>query len=132
MSSIQSITKEDNYVIEIKSASGHTVLADEPISAGGQNKGMAPDEFIVAGLAACISATLKMYAQRKEWDLIAVNTSIKFVDSEKSGELPSIQSEIELVGNLDEKQRERLMIIAGRCPIHRVLEGGLEIKTITN
>ena len=129
MASIKSKTKDKNYELEIISETGHTVIADEPKDSGGQNKGMAPDEFIIAGLAACISATLKMYAQRKEWDLTAVNTSIKFIDAEMKNDLPSIQTDIQLEGNLDDKQKERLMVIAGKCPIHKMLTAGLEIKT---
>lgn len=129
MSSIQSKTKDKNYELEIHSSTGHTVIADEPIEAGGQNKGMAPDEFIIAGLAACISATLKMYAQRKEWDLQEVKTSIRFVDAEKKNEVPSIETEIELIGKLDSEQKERLMVIAGKCPIHKMLSTGLTINS---
>src|SRR5690554_4846191 len=129
MTSVQSKTKENNYEIEIKSASGHIIIADEPTELGGQNKGMEPTEFLIAGLAACTSATLKMYAQRKEWDLQEVNTTIKLIKSEKTGELPSVKSEVQLVGNLDEKQRERLMIIAGKCPVNKMLSGGLKIES---
>ncbi|RYM35127.1 OsmC family peroxiredoxin [Brumimicrobium glaciale] len=128
MTSIESQTKKSNYEIEIKSGSGHTVLADEPIASGGKNKGMAPDEFLIAGLAACISATLEMYAQRKEWDLQVVHTSIKFIDGEKSNDIPSIQTDIRLEGNLDEDQKKRLMVIAGKCPIHKMLTTGMEIN----
>jgi putative redox protein len=128
MTSIESKTKKSNYEIEIKSGSGHTVLADEPIASGGKNKGMAPDEFLIAGLAACISATLEMYAQRKEWDLQVVHTSIKFIDGEKSNDIPSIQTDIRLEGNLDEDQKKRLMVIAGKCPIHKMLTTGMEIN----
>lgn len=129
MTSIASKTKEKNYEVEIKSASGHTVFADEPTNLGGQNKGMEPTEFLIAGLAACTSATLKMYAQRKKWDLQAVNTNIELIKSEKSGELPSIINKVELIGNLDEKQRERLMVIANKCPVNRMLSGGLKIES---
>ena len=129
MSSIQSKTKGENYEIEIKSASGHTVIADEPKESGGQNKGMAPDEYVLAGLASCTSATLMMYAQRKEWDLKGVNISTKFIDAAKKGDLPTIQTDIQLEGDLDREQKERLLVIAGKCPIHKRLAAGLEINT---
>src|SRR5690554_3783088 len=129
MSSIQSKTKDKNYEVEIKSKSGHTLIADEPEDLGGENKGMSPDELIIAALAACTSATLKMYAQRKEWDLQEVKTSIKFVDAEKKNEVPSIETEIELIGKLDSEQKERLMVIAGKCPIHKMLSTGLTINS---
>jgi putative redox protein len=129
MSSIQSKTKSENYEVEIKSDSGHTLIADEPKELGGQNKGMSPDELIIAALAACTSATLKMYAQRKEWDLKEVRTNIKFIKGDKPGNLPTLQRDIELVGELDIKQRERLIVIAGKCPIHKLISGEVEINT---
>jgi putative redox protein len=129
MSSIQSKTKSENYEVEIKSDSGHTLIADEPKELGGQNKGMSPDELIIAALAACTSATLKMYAQRKEWDLKEVRTNIKFIKGDKPGDLPTMQRDIELEGELDIKQRERLIVIAGKCPIHKLISGEVEINT---
>ncbi|PKR81339.1 osmotically inducible protein OsmC [Brumimicrobium salinarum] len=129
MSSIQSKTKEENYEVTIETNSGHTVTSDEPKDVGGQNKGLVPDEFLIAGLAGCTSATLKMYAQRKEWDLQDVNMKIKFIEGEKKGDLPSIQTDIELIGDLDRAQKERLLVIAGKCPVHKMLTGGLTINT---
>ena len=129
MSSITSKTKNENYEIEIKSESGHTLIADEPKEVGGLNKGMSPDELIIAALAACTSATLKMYAQRKEWDLKEVHTQIKFIKGDKPGDLPTIQREIELEGDLDREQKERLMTIANKCPIHKLIAGEVEINS---
>jgi len=127
MSVITSKTKSENYEVEIKSDSGHTLIADEPIELGGRNKGMSPDELIITALAACTSATLKMYAQRKDWDLQEVRTNIKFIKGDKPGDLPTLQRAIELQGNLDLKQRERLIVIAGKCPIHKLITGEVEI-----
>ncbi|HZH86977.1 MAG TPA: OsmC family protein [Brumimicrobium sp.] len=129
MSSIQSKTKDKNYEVEIKSKSGHTLIADEPEDLGGENKGMSPDELIIAALAACTSATLKMYAQRKEWDLKGIKTNINFIKAEKTGDLPTIHRDIELEGDLDEKQKERLMFIANKCPIHKLIAGEVEINS---
>jgi len=129
MSAIQSKTKDENYAVEIKSASGHTIIADEPEKVGGQNKGMSPHELISSALAACTSATLKMYAQRKEWDLKGVNTTIKFSSDGKPGDLPNIQRGIELEGDLDKEQRERLLEIANKCPIHKLLVGEVKINS---
>jgi putative redox protein len=129
MSSIKTKTQNENYEIEIKSASGHTITADEPKELGGQNKGMSPNELIMAALAACTSATLKMYAQRKEWDLKEVHTDIKFISGDKPGSLPTIHRDIKLEGDLDREQKERLMTIANKCPIHKLLAGEVEINS---
>ncbi|WP_107039656.1 OsmC family protein [Brumimicrobium mesophilum] len=129
MSSIKSKTLNDNYEIEIKSISGHSITVDEPLSLGGQNKGMSPDELIIAALAGCTSATLKMYAQRKEWDLKEVHTDIQLIKGEKTGDLPSIHRDIVLEGDLDDKQKARLMIIADKCPIHKLISGQVQINS---
>lgn len=129
MVEIQSKTKSENYEIEISSESGHTIISDEPNDVGGLNKGMSPDELIIAALASCTSATVKMYAQRKEWDLQTVRTTIKMIKGEKPGDLPTIHREIKLEGDLDEKQRERILVIAGKCPVHKILSGNVEIDS---
>ncbi|PWH81349.1 OsmC family protein [Brumimicrobium oceani] len=129
MDATQSKTLEGNYALEIKSASGHTIIADEPEDLGGQNKGMSPYELIAAALAACTSATLEMYAQKKEWDLKGVKTNIKVIQGDRPADLPSIHREIELEGELDSKQKERLMTIANKCPIHKLLTGQIEINS---
>ena len=129
MVKIDSKTKNENYETEIISASGHTLTSDEPKDIGGQNKGMSPDELVIAALASCTSATLKMYAQRKEWDLKEVHTSIEMIKGEKSGDLPKIKRQIQLIGNLDEKQKERMMVIAGKCPVHKILSGNISIDS---
>lgn len=129
MVKIQSKTKSENYEIEITSDSGHTIISDEPKEVGGQNKGLSPDELIIAALASCTSATVRMYAQRKGWDLQVVHTSTRMIKGEKPGDLPTIHREIKLEGNLDEEQRERIMVIAGKCPVHKILSGNVEINS---
>ncbi|MBW7867025.1 MAG: OsmC family protein [Brumimicrobium sp.] len=129
MNTITSVTKRENYETEVKSGSGHVLIIDEPESIGGKNKGMSPDEHIIAALAGCTSATLKMYAQRKEWDLQGVRTDIRIIHGEKPGILPTIERDIELVGNLDEEQKARLLEIANKCPIHKLLTHEIQITS---
>jgi putative redox protein len=128
MVTIKSKTSRDNYETIIHSSSEHELISDEPQSLGGQNKGMSPDELVIAALASCTSATLKMYAQRKTWDLQEVKTEITFTHG-KAGELPTIHRDIELVGDLTEEQKERLFQIANKCPIHRVLTNAIEVSS---
>lgn len=129
MVTIQSTTKADNYETEIVSSSGHSIISDEPESLGGKNKGMSPDELVIAALAGCTSATLKMYAGRKEWALEEIKTNISFTHG-KAGELPTIHREIELIGNLTDEQKQRLFDIANKCPIHKVLTNAIDVTSM--
>lgn len=110
----------------------HTLIADEPASVGGDNLGPSPYEYLNAALGACTVMTLKMYAERKGWDLQEVFCYVTYskkhtddlpadLEVEKMGYIDHIQKTLEFVGNLDEKQRQRLKEIASRCPVHRTL-----------
>lgn len=126
---INSKTATENFTTEIKSVSGHTLLSDEPEDIGGKNKGMSPDELILAALASCTSATVKMYAQHKKWDIQEIKTEIKLNTGKKPTDFQSIERKIEFIGDLDTKQRERLLQVANKCPIHKLLSEGIEIHT---
>ena len=97
----------------------HRWLADEPESLGGADEGPAPMEMVMAGLGACTSMTLRMYAKRKEWALEKVTVDLRHVKGEKGAE--SIERHIHIEGNLDDEQRQRLLEIANKCPVHRTL-----------
>ncbi len=127
----------EKYVTEIK-AGKHSFIADEPQSAGGKDLGPSPYELVAAGLGACTAMTLRMYADRKKWDLQEVTVHLSHIreharDSQQSGESSSMMStferELELEGNLDDKQKQRLLEIANRCPVHRTLEGKISVRT---
>lgn len=115
-----------NQVITAK----HTWLADEPEDIGGLDKGPAPMEMVLAGLGACTSMTLRMYAQRKEWALEKV--SVTLVHEQKAaadGKSDKFVRHIEVEGDLTEEQRQRLLEIANKCPVHKTLTGALEIES---
>ena len=115
------------YTTEIKSQS-HSIIADEPTDLGGNNLGMNPNELLQASLASCTSITLKMYLNRKKWDISNIQVDISS-DKEKPGSDLEIYKSIKLKGNVDQKQLDRLHYIAGRCPIHRILEKSVKIHS---
>ncbi|MCO6501156.1 MAG: OsmC family protein [Vicingus serpentipes] len=128
MAKISSSIKKENYKIEITSPTGNVVIADEPIDMGGKNLGFSPKELLASALAACTSATVKMYADRKEWDLqeVKIDVELEFI---KENNKTEINRKIEFIGNLDEAQRNRLLAIANTCPVHKILSNPIEIKS---
>ena len=128
---------EDNFTTSIQTKN-HSFIADEPVSIGGDNFAPSPYDYLSAGLAACTVMTLKMYAQRKKWDLQEVFAYITYskkhsddlnVDVEKPTRFDHLQKKLKLVGNLDQKQRKRLKEIASKCPVHKTLQSEVIIET---
>jgi len=125
---IKSSIKSEHYKIEIKSPSGNTIIADEPVEIGGKDLGFSPKELLASSLAACTSATVRMYADRKEWDVqeVKIDMELDFVKEENK---TVINRKIEFIGNLDEKQKKRLLAIANACPVHKMLSNKMEISS---
>jgi uncharacterized OsmC-like protein len=116
----------------------HTLRADEPLEAGGDDSGPSPYEWLVAALGACTTMTVRMYAERKQWPLEHVSVRLRHRkrhaqdcrDCEaKDARLDHVEREVTLTGPLDATQRQRLLEIANRCPVHRTLEAGLTVAT---
>jgi putative redox protein len=101
-------------------------LSDAEVSRGGSGTGPSPHEYLGAALAACTSMTLKMYSERKAMSL---RNAIVTVDIKRQDDVEIFIRDIELIGDLNDEQRERLLEIAQRCPIHKALAGEIEIKT---
>ncbi len=127
------------FTTEIQ-AGAHGLLADESEDVGGDDFGPSPYQYLSSALGACTAMTLQMYARRKKWDLKEVKVHIdhgrKYVDDcnecvefSKEVKIDHFEREIELVGNLDEEQINRLLEIADRCPVHRTLNK--EVRIIT-
>ena len=103
-------------------AGEHRLIADEPLSVGGADAGPAPIEFVMAGLGACTSMTLRMYAERKALPLTRVHVELSHQKIEVDGvSRDHILRTITLEGELTPEQRARMLEIAGRCPTARIL-----------
>jgi uncharacterized OsmC-like protein len=115
----------------------HHVLADEPLAYGGTNKGMSPYGFLSAGLGACTSMTIRMYARRKGWPLDHVSVDVKHdkvhaQDADSGGSTSKVDvwnRRITLTGQLSQDQRQKLLEIADKCPVHRTLERSSDVIT---
>ena len=112
------------YRVDAKAGDLVTVM-DEPVASGGTESGPTPMETVLAALAGCSAITLKMYSERKGWPLedVDVHVTLEKAEPGKKDAVSKITQTVTLKGDLDEEQRERLRQIAGRCPVHRLMEG---------
>jgi putative redox protein len=125
------------YAVEILTYR-HRLLSDEPEDKGGTDRGPTPYELLLAALGACKAITVRMYADRKGWPLLRTIYRLDHdrihaedcADCEtKEGGIDEIQAELQFVGPLSEGQRERLLEIADKCPVHRTLTGEVKIRS---
>ena len=121
-------TRAGRFQVEVKVGAAR-FLADEPLDVGGLGSGPSPFELVAAGLGACTAMTLRMYADQKAWPLSRVSVAV--AHDKVAGATPPDRFErvVTLDGDLDETQLTRLMQIADRCPVHRMLEPGARIET---
>lgn len=135
-----SLDPEHLYTTLIKAGS-HYLTADEPQSVGGDDFGPSPYQLLSSALGACTAMTLKMYADRKKWQLgeIQVHLHHDKIYAEDQNEsvnnggtkkkIDVITRQLEFSADLDQNQKDRLLEIANRCPVHRTLEKSVVIKT---
>lgn len=127
MTKVTASTGRAKYKTEIKTAH-HSIVSDEPLDIGGQDLGFKPGELLAASLASCTGITLRMYADRKKWDLeeSMIDVTVENHPKEKHAK---ITMNIRLFGNLDETQRQRLLEIAHNCPIHKMFQNPISVQT---
>ena len=116
---------DEIYKTELKVRS-HTLIADEPADVGGKDLGPRPGDFYRMSLASCTAITLRMYANRKNFDVKEIQV---MVTTEEGEGKTILHTSIKVKGNLDEAQHTRMLQIAKLCPVHKVLTNPIEIET---
>jgi putative redox protein len=115
----------DGFAHEIDIEGGHTLVVDEPVAAGGTDTGPRPTQLLAASLAGCTAITVEMYADRKGWDVSSIEVD---VDLDYDGPMPSNYAvSLKLPPELSEEQRQRLLVVAGKCPVHKLLVGAASV-----
>ena len=108
----------------------HDLLVDEPIEKGGEDLGPAPGDYLCAALASCKAITLRMYAERKKWEVEKIKVTVNLLKGDqKSLVQNTFVCELSVTGNLDEEQLRRLEVIANSCPLHKLLSKPNQIVT---
>ncbi|MEM6893285.1 MAG: bifunctional alpha/beta hydrolase/OsmC family protein [Bacteroidota bacterium] len=132
---VASLDQAEMFTTQLK-LGNHFVMADEPTDFGGQNFGPSPYELVSAGLAACTAMTMQMYARRKQWPLNNVEVHVSYgkehaIDcehcEEANSKIDTFKREIKMVGDLDSAQKQKLMQIADKCPVHKTLHNETQV-----
>lgn len=127
---ITAITELDRSHYKTKVyAGGHFIYSDEPESIGGTNEGMTPGALLLASLGSCTAITVRMYADRKQYNLDGIKVELAICNEKDMSKETTITRKIELTGNLTDEEHQRLMQIADKCPIHKILRNPIKIET---
>ena len=118
--------RRDGYAHEVEIEGGHKLLVDEPVEAGGADAGPSPTRVVAAALASCTAITVEMYAQRKQWELGAVEVEVEREPDGRGG-VKGFTVTLRVPEPLDDEQQARLLTIAGKCPVHRALAGATPV-----
>ncbi|HEX2466950.1 MAG TPA: OsmC family protein [Solirubrobacterales bacterium] len=118
--------RREGYTHDVEIDGEHTLVVDEPGESGGANQGPSPTRVLAAALAACTAITVEMYAGRKGWELGDVEVVVDMAYDDKSTP-NSFDVLLKVPESLDAEQQERLLAIAGKCPVHRALSSETEV-----
>lgn len=117
---------KQNFTTQV-SVRNHSFIIDEPKELGGQDLGATPSEHLCAALASCTAITLSMYLQRKNWKVENIEVQVK-KNVEENTQLNAFKVNINISGELDEQQQKRVLNVAHKCPVHKLLANGNAIK----
>ncbi|MDZ4748679.1 MAG: OsmC family protein [Saprospiraceae bacterium] len=126
---IQGGIGHEHYISKL-SMRGHLIVADEPHENGGKDSGPTPTELILSGLAACTAATLRMYADKKGWDVERIDLEVSIrIEKTDAGQISHVESLIDITGNITAEEKARMIEIAQKCPVHKLLSNPIQIQT---
>jgi putative redox protein len=114
--------RRSGFTHDVEIEGGHSLVLDEPRDQGGADEGPSPTRTVAAALAACTAITVEMYAERKGWDLGQVEVEVDLAYGDRST-IESLALAVRIPEPLDAEQQQRLLAIAGKCPVHRALTG---------
>ncbi|WP_299064787.1 OsmC family protein [uncultured Polaribacter sp.] len=125
MANSKVVLSNKKYLAEAKMRN-HFATIDEPVSYGGDDNGPTPVEYLLTAIGGCVSITLRMYAERKGWDVGEITVNVSQIKDKKGSHL---SEEISFEKEISEDQRKRLLVIAGKCPVAKMVKGETEIVT---
>lgn len=116
-----------NYLAEVKTRN-HFLTIDEPVASGGDNNGPTPVEYLLTAIGGCVSITLRMYAERKGWNVGKITVNVFQKEKQTSDGIKKwLEEDISFENEITEDQRKRLLVIAGKCPVAKMVKGETEI-----
>ena len=118
--------RREGFTHDVTIDGEHTLVIDEPAASGGANEGPSPTRTLAAALAGCTAITVEMYAARKDWEVGQVEVEVEMGYDEK-GAPNSFEVLLKVPEPLDQAQQDRLLVIAGKCPVHRALAAQTEV-----
>ncbi len=121
------VLTDKNYLAEVKTRH-HFLTIDEPVASGGDDNGPTPVEYLLTAIGGCVSITLRMYAERKGWDVGKIKVIVSQKEElTKDGIKKSLVEEISFEKEITDEQKAKLLVIAGKCPVAKMVKGETEI-----
>jgi putative redox protein len=123
------LNKSESYTSGVQ-VNQHSLIVDEPLEKGGEDVGPAPGDYLCIALASCKAITLRMYVQRKKWNVDEIKVKVNLVlGTQMTSGNNTFYCQINFKGDLNDEQQKRLLVIANSCPLHRLLSKPSDIVT---